>query len=554
MFDSTVISYAIAFATALFAGLIATYVVRGVARRINFVDRPDGGRKNHTAPIALGGGVAVFVAMLAGVALSYAFARSRGVDILDVGKLGGYDRPVLLGLLQASVLTVLLGLIDDRFGLRGRYKLLGQIGIASLLVYSGVQITQFGFLNDVYKLGDLQWVGVAVTMVWILGTINAINLIDGIDGLASSVGMVLCLTVAAITGLHGHFAEAAIVLALAGALLGFLKFNFAPASIFLGDTGSMLIGLIVGVVAVHTSNKAPAAIAMAVPLAVWSVPILDSAAAILRRKLTGRSLFAADRGHLHHSLLTRGWSVRQAALFITLICATTCLSAVLSVLWKNELIALGIVGAVVVFLVFTKTFGHIEFSLMSGRVRESAASLSRSRTARPAARHRAVQLQGSREWNRLWAAMIEAADRHRLVKVKLSINIPQLHEVFYGSWESAHKPTGDAAEELWSLDHPLRIDGKKVGHIELTGQPDPQRASTPRHIIEVLEFLAPIENDVRHIREQINTQQGSHPAGRSLIGLKGVSGDLVPPPDTPLGAGSIEPAVADPASSATTGA
>ncbi|MEM6329831.1 MAG: MraY family glycosyltransferase [Planctomycetota bacterium] len=543
MLDATALCYTLALAIGLLASLVATGVMQSLAHRVGFIDRPDGGRKNHKRPVALGGGLAVYAAMLAGVGVAYGFAKYQGIDILNAASLGGYDLPILRGLLVASTLTVLLGLLDDRFALRGRYKLLGQVGIAGYLIYCGLQITQVGAFGEVHQLG---WVGVPITLVWILGTVNAINLIDGIDGLASSVGAVLCLTVAAITGLHGHFAEAVIVLALAGALLGFLRYNFAPASIYLGDTGSMLIGLVVGVLAVHTSNKAPAAVAMAVPFAVWSVPILDSAAAILRRKLTGRSLFAADRGHLHHSLLTRGWSVPQAAMFITLICATTCLAAVLSVMWQSELVAIGIVLAVVVFLICTKTFGHIEFSLMSNRVRESAATLSRSRAAAPVAKQRSVQLQGSREWQRLWAAMTEAADDYSLVKMKLSISIPRLHEVFYGAWESATRGAADP-DNCWRVSHPIFVQGQKVGEVELLGSPDAARSagrgqpaggaamaeqSTPSHMIQVLEFLEPIEEDVRHISEQISADQAHAVADRpSLIRVPALADPAAAPHD-----------------------
>src|SRR5690606_27287591 len=115
-----------------------------------------------------------------------------------------------------------------------------------------------------------------------------------------------------------------------------LRYNFAPASIYLGDAGSMLIGLMCGSIAVQANAKSTAAMAFAVPLAVWLVPILDSFAALIRRKLTGRSMFTADRGHLHHSLLVRGWTVQQAAMFIALISATTCLSAVLSFYLQDE--------------------------------------------------------------------------------------------------------------------------------------------------------------------------------------------------------------------------
>lgn len=523
MNSHTLICYAIALSVGLVAGLIATYLCRAISRRIGFVDRPDGGRKAHKEPVALGGGIAVYAAMLTGILAAYLCGRYFEVDILN-----GQDLPVLKALLTSSVIMVVLGLIDDTVALRGRYKVLGQLMIAGLMIYSGLRIEQFGMFGMKIPLG---WASIPMTVFWLLGTINAINLIDGIDGLASSVGIVLCLTVAAITAMLGHFAEAVIVLALAGALCAFLYYNRAPASIYLGDTGSMLVGLVAGVIAVHTSVKSPAAIAMVVPIAVFSIPILDSSAALLRRKLTGQSLFAADRGHLHHSLLTRGWSVQQASMFIALICATTCLSAVLSILWKSELIALATVVCVILFLVFTKTFGHMELALLRHRFHE---------TTRPKTGQRSIQLQGSREWDRLWEAMVSSADDYRLVKMKLAINIPGLHEVYFARWDTSVLNVS-GSDQTWQLSHPLMVDGKKVGHIELVGLPE-GKSSTPAHMVQVLEFLDPIESDVRLIREHIAHDQqadSTQPATdqpeptKSLIGPQRGATPLIDPPPSP---------------------
>lgn len=523
MTSPTLFSYAIALGIGLVAGLIATLIVRTISRRIGFVDRPDGGRKTHKVPVALGGGLGVYAATLTGILAAFVCARYYELDILN-----GQDLPILKGLLKASVVMVLLGLIDDTIALRGRYKIIGQLVIAGLMINAGLRIEQFGMFGVNVQLG---WASIPMTLFWLLGTINAINLIDGIDGLASSVGIVLCLTVAFITAMLGHFAETVVVLALAGALCGFLYYNRAPASIYLGDTGSMLVGLIAGVISVHTSVKSPAAIAMIVPIAVFSIPILDSSAALLRRKLTGRSLFAPDRGHLHHSLLTRGWSVQQASMFIALICATTCLSAVLSILWKNELIAIATVVCVILFLVFTKTFGHMELALLRHRFRE---------TARPKTGQRSIQLQGSREWDKLWAVLAESADEHQLVKMKLAINIPALHEVYFARWDTS-KPTSDSSDKTWHLKHPLNVDGEKVGHIELVGLPD-QSISTPAHIAKVLEFLDPIEADIRLIREHIahdqvvetaQAEQQEPAAAKSLISPKQNPSPLVDPASSP---------------------
>ncbi len=511
MMDPKIIAYLIAGVGAFLLSLTITPLVRSTALRLGFVDHPDGRRKAHKAPVALGGGAAVFLSMVAAMALVYGFAWLNGISLQTP-----LNNLPLGCLAIGGLATVVLGLFDDLRGLRGRYKLLGQLAVAGLLIWAGIRIE--GFTAFGYQI-NLLWLAIPATLFWLVGTTNAINLIDGIDGLAGSVGLILCLTMAAILGWQGNLALACVMLALGGGLLGFLRFNFAPASIYLGDAGSMLIGLTCGTVAVLANAKSSAAMAFAVPIAVWSIPILDSFAALLRRKLTGRSLFAPDRGHLHHSLLVRGWTVQQASLFIALICATTCLSAVLSIYLRNEWIALITVVAVMVFLVFTRTFGHIEFALLRGRMRNFANSLVRYDGGGGLnMRESCIQLQGSREWSKLWAAIVEAAEGYHLTRVKLTIDIPLLHESFYATWETSRSVHSDA--HLWRLTHPLVVDGDLVGQMDLSGETENgKKESTLSQIGQVLDFLEPIEEDIRRIREHIVTDaspvQLSRPANRS---------------------------------------
>lgn len=493
-------AYAIAAITALLASWLATPLVRAWARQIGFVDRPDGGRKSQKVPIALGGGLAVFSSTLFAFAVATSLGTWSGIQVFSPA-----DVRLFLGLLLAAGMIVGLGIYDDFVAMRGRYKFAGQIVVALIMVAAGLRIEQFFVFGNKIALG---WFTIPFTMFWVLGSINAINLIDGIDGLASSVGMVLSLAVGAIGCMMGHFPEAILMLALAGALGGFLRYNFAPATIYLGDAGSMLIGLLIGVIAIPTTAKAPIAIGLAVPIAVWSIPILDSAAAILRRKLTGRSLFAPDRGHLHHSLLTRGWSVRQVALFIALICGTTCLSAVLSVIWRNELIAFFTVGAVLVFLVLTKTFGHIEVALIRDRFRHTNLPFQGNDRSAAGNRHSSFHLQGSREWDKLWAAIVESAEDYQLTKLKLSINIPAVNESFYASWASTR--VGDeASDRVWKVSTPLTLDGQNVGKFDISGAAEDAARSTFAQMIQVLDFLEPIEEDIRQVREQIELDHDS---------------------------------------------
>lgn len=505
-----ILLYLVAPLAALIAGLIITPLVRRVAIARGFVDRP-GGRKLHQNPIALGGGAAVFMALMIGCATAAMVSFANGFPLWGTGE---YSQ--LAVLFASCVCIVILGLIDDAFRIRGRYKLMGQLAVAAMIVYSGAMIEQFSVFGQIVKPGTF---AVPLTLFWLLGTMNAVNLIDGIDGLAGSVGTVLCITIAAITAWQGHEGATVILLALAGAQLGFLRFNFAPASIYLGDAGSMLIGLVIGAVAVFSSVKASAALALAVPVAVWSIPILDSAAAILRRKLTGRSLFTPDRGHLHHSLLIRGWSVRQAALFIVLICATTCLSAVLSVIWRNEFIAIITIVAVLAFLIFTRTFGHIEFALLRDRVRFPVLFRTKNDGDESAlSRTTCIRLQGSREWDKLWAAITESADDYQLLRLKLSLSIPALHEAFFATWESAIRDEKQHEDRTWRLLHPLVLDNEPVGTLEITGVTT--EGSTLGQVIPVLEFLEPIEEDIRQIREHIQLDRETMKTGQSQMAIR----------------------------------
>lgn len=490
-------TYAIAMAVGWLVALLLTPVVRRASIKLGFIDKPNA-RKTQLKPIALGGGVAVLGATFAAVAVAFLFA-----DVALTVTFFGSDARLLAGLALATVATLALGIYDDACDMRGRYKLVAQIAIASVLVYLGLKIPTVSMFGSDVELG---WVSVPLSIFWLVGSTNAINLLDGIDGLASGIGMVLCLTLAIINAYFGQFPEAVVTLAMAGALFGFLRYNFAPASIYLGDAGSMVIGLVIGAIALQTNLKTPAFVAMVVPLAVWAVPILDSGAAIVRRRLTGRSIFAPDRGHLHHALLTRGWTVPQASMFITLICAVTCLSAVLGVIWQNELIVVVTVAFVVVFLISSRTFGHVEFELLRARLRHSGLSLRSKGATGDKAHHGVVRLQGSHEWEVLWESIIEAAPTYGLTKLQLTIHMPRVHEAFYATWR-APKSQKAAPDSLWRVTHPLMFDGEVVGKLDIAGLIDDEERSTLSQITQVLDFLEPIEDEIRQVMRALLKSQ-----------------------------------------------
>ncbi|MFG0333296.1 MAG: glycosyltransferase family 4 protein, partial [Maioricimonas sp. JB049] len=240
-------------AIAFVVGLLVTPLIRRISLRIGLVDRPDGHRKLHKTPVPLGGGVAVLLASVLTVLLTLLL---DGPGAESIRRQPHYT----LGLLGAATMICVVGLLDDRFAIRGRQKLVAQVVAVFLVVQSGMVIEQLEVFGWTLSLGLL---AAPFTMAWLLGAINSLNLIDGVDGLAGTVAAILSITIAVLAGMTGQAADAIFAWALAGGVLGFLAWNLPPARIYLGDAGSMLVGLVLGVLAIRSSLKGPATVAMA---------------------------------------------------------------------------------------------------------------------------------------------------------------------------------------------------------------------------------------------------------------------------------------------------
>ncbi|CAN5381020.1 hypothetical protein BH11PLA2_BH11PLA2_47400 [soil metagenome] len=353
-------------AIALAAGLMGTHCMRYLAPRIGLVDAPDGVRKLQTKAIPLGGGIAVFLAMFLGVIAAIA------VDSQAAEELSVHSR-AWIGFLCSCVTLLIVGLLDDWYELIARYKLLGQILAAVILVYGGdVVFDHVSTFNYHFELDEF---GYPITVVFLLFAINSLNLLDGMDGLLGTVGVVVCTALGIVAYITGQHLAAAVAVAMAGALLGFLRYNLPPATIYLGDSGSMLVGLVIGALCVKAALKSHA-VATLVPMSVLVLPFLDTAAAVIRRKLTGRSMAHADRDHLHHVLLRRGLSIRKALVVVALAGSVAGCGAVLSVVFVNEVIGLSVSLGVIVVLLCTGLFGNTELKLVGERVVTTARTVS----------------------------------------------------------------------------------------------------------------------------------------------------------------------------------
>ena len=373
------------------------------------------------------------------------------------------DMHFVVGLVLAALMICGVGIIDDRFGLRGRQKLLGQLAAGTILIMSGLVINRLSLFERDIQLGLL---AIPFTYFWLLGATNSLNLLDGADGLATSVGIVLSAAIAGMAVLTGHRTEAFLACSMAGGLVAFLVYNRPPASIFLGDAGSMLIGLVLGALAIRGSFKGPATVALAAPIAIWAIPILDVCMAIVRRKLTGRSIYSTDRGHLHHTLQRHGLGNSKIVLAIGVLCACTALGALISIPLHSEWVAYLTILLVVVVLVASRVFGHSEFTLLMRRGRHLLYSFAPSSQRRRATGALETRLQGNHHWDELWETLTEFAERFNLSAVELNVHLPALHEDYHAKWQRREIPS---EAEVWYSDIPLVADSVTVGRLRISG-------------------------------------------------------------------------------------
>ncbi|MBA4190126.1 MAG: hypothetical protein C0467_19250 [Planctomycetaceae bacterium] len=428
-------------ATGAGIGIVLTRLARGVAKRVGMLDAPDGFRKKQAAPVPVAGGVAVLAS-----ALLTLFTVAL-VDA-DVAAALTADLRKSLALLTAAVLITTVGVIDDRYNLRARYKLGGQVLAVLVLVVGGdFVIHSVGLFGYLVELGRFD---IPLTVIWLLACVNALNLIDGMDGLLGTVGCVALVSLAIIAAIGGHVFAASVALALAGAAFGFLWWNLPPATIYMGDAGSMLIGLVIGAVAIPASLKGPAMISLCAPLAILVLPVFDTTAAIVRRKLTGRKIAAGDCGHMHHTMMDRGLTPSNVLKIVTVLAVFAAIGALASIVWSNDFYALVAAGGVVTTLVASKLFGHAELGLIRARVSKFVRKLL---IGDASAWGLTIRLQGTRDWERVWDELTALADRMNIQSLCLDVNAPAMRENYHARWSS---PTAEAQpSRLLQLEIPL---------------------------------------------------------------------------------------------------
>lgn len=303
---------AAAMGVALIVALILTPVVKALAQKVGAVDVPKDNRRMHDHPIPRMGGLAIFFGFIASTLL---FVEMT---------------PQIRGMLLGAVIIVVLGIFDDIYSLKASLKFVIQIIAALVAVMSGNVIDTISnpnvFSTNLYW--DLGWLAYPVTVIWIVAITNAVNLIDGLDGLACGVSTISSMTLLVIAMSVGEVPIALMVAALCGGCLGFLPYNLNPAKIFMGDTGSTFLGFVLAVISVQGLFKLYTIISFVVPFLMLGLPIFDTCFAFIRRIAHGQSPMHADRSHVHHRLIDMGFSQKQAVAVLYIISAILGLSAV----------------------------------------------------------------------------------------------------------------------------------------------------------------------------------------------------------------------------------
>jgi len=324
--------YIAAFACSFAVSLFMTPIARKISIKLKAIDYPKA-RGVHKEPIPRMGGIAIVLGFMVAMGMLVFFMpeiRSRQ----------------FVGFIIGGFMIVALGMIDDIYHLRARWKLIGQIVVAVVVVMTGTRVE---FLE--WPIPDfLDRLDIPLTMIWVVGLINAVNFIDGVDGLAAGVSSIAGLSLTALCIISGSPVAVVFATTLAGSCLGFLPRNFSPADVIMGDTGAMFLGYVLAVTSILGVYKSYALLAIVIAVLVLALPIFDTAFAILRRALTRKPIMKADRGHLHHRLIDRGFSHAQTVVILYILSAVMGIIAVLIAIRDLRATIIVLVSIVVLFL------------------------------------------------------------------------------------------------------------------------------------------------------------------------------------------------------------
>ncbi|WP_078555844.1 glycosyltransferase family 4 protein [Bacillus alkalicellulosilyticus] len=323
-----VLDFIVAFCIAFSISLLLTPAVIKFAKHFKFMDKPNQ-RNVHITPIPRLGGVSIIV----GAAIGFIYLSPQSDYISHI--------------IAGALVIIVTGIVDDKYSLDAKIKLVLQLVAATIVVSSGliIQSIHFPYIGDI-QLGVFSY---AITIIWIVAITNAINLIDGLDGLAGGVA-IIALTTIVIMGIIDPANHAVVIgmsVILIGSTLAFLLFNFHPAMIFMGDTGALFLGYCIAIISILGLFKSVTLFSFVIPVIILAVPIFDTVFAIIRRILNQQKISTPDKGHLHHCLLEMGYSHRQT---VFIVYGYSCFFGICAILFTNTALWTSLVFIVVMLL------------------------------------------------------------------------------------------------------------------------------------------------------------------------------------------------------------
>ena len=447
----------VAFLTAFGCSLLLTRAIMFLAVRLGAVDLPDGFRKLHGRPVPFGGGIPVFVAFAAPTIGLLLFPEISTIsrDIWEhIGRLR------LLYACAAGVLV--LGMLDDALELKPGWKIAGQLAIAGAAYWGGFRIDSLS--NPFGSPLELGAFALPVTILWFLGCMNAVNLLDGLDGLAAGVTVFAGGTLL-VVALHFENILAMFLMAsLTGASLGFLIYNFPPARIFLGDGGSLLLGfLIASLSLVGASRKAETAVALFIPMVALGLPIVDTMVAIVRRWYKRLPISSPDRQHIHHLLVSMGFSHRRAVITLYLVTVSLGALAFLMTIARSEVVVLLLGTFFVVGFVSVRLFSGVRLQDALGKMYQDRLRREREMRARLALERAAARCARVQSLPQMWRICEEALEGSGMEWAKLTLFAGEHSDYQVFTWEKPGR--GSETVGVWSVTLPVRHDGRRMGEL-----------------------------------------------------------------------------------------
>ena len=407
----------IAFFVSMAISLVLTRISISLAWRIGLVDKPDNLRKNHAKATPQMGGPAIFLAFSLPLLGLMIFPERSDFSAL---LLAPDVRMKVIGLFLGGFLVLVLGMLDDIYTIRPVFKLLGQIAIASLIYFFDYKIGAMS--NPFGSPLDFGIFAFPITILWFVGCMNVINLLDGLDGLATGVVVLVSVTLFLVSLAFGKLFGELAMACLGGAAFGFLILNFPPAKIFLGDSGSLLLGFLIAATSIiGTSKKAEAAVALLIPVVALGLPIIDTSLSIVRRWYRKVPIYMADNQHIHHSLVSMGFSKKGAVLMLYLMSICLGGAALVLTMARSEVTLLILTIVIIMAIVGGRLFSGLQFSGLRSRWQSNTLSNRHSRRVMVAIYNHIAIIEQAADFDAMWRATIETFSNIEVARAELTL-------------------------------------------------------------------------------------------------------------------------------------